>query len=85
MGKRLAVLAIVINECSDEVVQRVNELLHEFRNIIVGRMGIPYSKRAIFLISIMLDGEEDSISALSGKLGMIKEVTVKTAYANSKK
>lgn len=84
MDTKLAIIAIVVNDADEITIEKVNELLHQFREIIIGRMGIPYQKRGISLISVMLDGEEDRINSLSGKLGMIKSVSVKTAYANSK-
>lgn len=84
MDTKLAIIAIVVNDADELTIEKVNELLHQFREIIIGRMGIPYQKRGISLISVMLDGEEDRINSLSGKLGMIKSVSVKTAYANSK-
>ena len=85
MENKLAIIAIVINKCEEEIVNKVNSLLHEYRDIIVGRMGIPYKERQISLISVMVDGPEDKINSLSGKLGMISYVSVKTAYSNSKK
>ena len=85
MENKLAILAIVINKCEEEIINKVNSLLHEYRDIIVGRMGIPYKEREISLMSVMVDGPEDRINSLSGKLGMISYVSVKTAYANPKK
>ncbi|HBM76342.1 MAG TPA: CopG family transcriptional regulator, partial [Clostridiaceae bacterium] len=61
-----------------------NRYLSEYANIIVGRMGIPYRERNICVISIVVDGTTDEISALTGKLGSIKGVNVKTAFSNKK-
>lgn len=81
MEEKLGIIAIVIENNSDEVVERINSLLHEYRRLIVGRMGIPYPKRGLSLISLVVDGDENAINALSGKLGMIHEVTAKTTLA----
>lgn len=62
-------------------VERLNALLHENGHYIIGRMGIPYHKRGISLISVALDAPQDAISALAGKLGGLRGVSVKTAYS----
>jgi len=56
-------------------------VLHEYSSYIIGRMGIPYQKRSISIISVVMDAPSDVISALSGKLGMLPNVTAKTAYS----
>lgn len=77
--KRIAVAAIVIDD--PEAVGNVNSILHEYNEIIIGRMGIPYRERGISLISVALDASPDEISSLTGKLGHIKGVSVKTAVS----
>ena len=77
--KRIAVAAIVIDEQS--AVPEVNNILHEYSSIIVGRMGIPYRERGISLISVALDASPDEISALTGRLGKIHGVAVKAAVS----
>lgn len=79
MQKRLAVIGIIVE--NPDSVEFVNEILHEFRDYIIGRMGIPYRERNMSVISVVADGPNDVISSLSGKLGMIDGVTSKTAYA----
>jgi len=79
MDDRVAVIGIVVEKDGD--VNKINELLHEFREYVVGRMGLPYPKRGVSLISVVVDGPADKISALSGKLGMIDGVTAKAAYS----
>lgn len=79
MENRVAVISIIIKE--EEAAGAVNELLHEFRQYIVGRMGIPYRQRKVSIISVVLDAPGDAASALSGKLGMIKGVNAKTLTA----
>lgn len=76
---RVALLGIIIG--SDTAVEKVNQVLHEYREDIVGRMGLPYPKQAVSIISIVLDAPQARISALSGKLGMISNVTAKTVYS----
>lgn len=77
MDKRIGVVGIVVEKF--ENAQKVNEILHEFAHIIVGRMGIPYKERGISVISLIVDGTSDEISAMTGKLGKIDGVNVKSA------
>ena len=63
-------------------VERLNAVLHEYGEHIIGRMGIPYRKKGINIVSIALDAPQDTISALAGKLGNIEGLSVKTAYSN---
>ena len=64
-----------------DVVEKLNTLLHEYGEFIIGRMGIPYRKRKVNIISIALDAPQNTISALSGKIGKLPGVSVKTAYS----
>ena len=66
---------------SGEAVDQLNTILHAYGDSIIGRMGIPYRKRGISIISIALDAPQDTISALAGKIGNIPSVSVKTAYS----
>lgn len=75
---RVAVIGIVVGNRL-EAAKKVNETLSEFGGIIVGRMGLPYKERGISVISIIVDGTNDEIGALSGKLGSLKDVKVKVA------
>ena len=79
MDRRVSVISISIKD--EEAAVTVNELLHEFRNYIVGRMGIPYRQREVSIISVVLDAPGDVTSSLSGKLGMLKGVSAKTLTA----
>ena len=79
METRLAVMSIIVR--SKESVNAINELLHENGEYIIGRMGIPYKERNINLISVALDAPQDKISAISGKIGNLMNVEVKTAFA----
>lgn len=79
MESRVAVISIIIKK--EESVAFINELLHENRQYIVGRMGLPYRERGVSIISVVLDAPGDITSALSGKLGMQPGVTAKTVIA----
>ena len=79
MDSRVSVISIIIKY--EEAAGAVNELLHEFRQYIVGRMGIPYRQRQVSIISVVLDAPGDAVSSLSGKLGMIAGVSAKTLTA----
>lgn len=76
MENRVALIGIIVSEAT--AVESVNSLLHEYRDHIVGRMGLPIRERGISLISVALDGPQDIISALSGKLGALSGVSTKT-------
>jgi len=77
MEKRIAVVGIIIEDISKS--KEVNEVLHEFNSMIVGRIGIPYRDKGISVISIIVDGLVDDISAMTGKIGKFKGVSVKAA------
>lgn len=79
MEKRIAILGIIVE--NEESVEKVNELLHSYREFIVGRMGMPYRERGISVISIVMDATNDVVSALSGKLGMLDGVSAKAVYS----
>ena len=79
---RIALIGIIIEE--EKCITPTNQLLHEYRDYIVGRMGIPYREKEINIISIVLDAPENTISTLSGKLGMIEGISVKSMFAKTK-
>lgn len=80
METRVALIGIIV-ENSDSV-EPLNNLLHEYGSYIIGRMGIPYPTKGINIISVAIDAPQNVISALSGKLGRLNGVSVKTAYSN---
>jgi putative iron-only hydrogenase system regulator len=80
MEYRVAVMSIIVED--GNAVETLNSILHQHGEYIIGRMGIPYRKRGVNIISIALDAPQDSISALSGKIGALKGVSVKTAYSS---
>lgn len=79
METRVAVMSIIVE--NGESVEKINALLHENGEYIIGRMGIPYRKREISIISIALDAPQNTIAALAGKIGGLPGVQVKTAYS----
>ena len=81
METRIAIIGIIVE--NTDSVEKMNSVLHEYRDYIVGRMGIPYPKRHIQVISVIVDAPNDVISALSGKLGMLPDVTTKTIYSKA--
>lgn len=76
MDKRIGVVGIVIEDLS--CVAQVNAVLHEYGWLIIGRMGIPYRERGVNVISLIVDGVNDDISAMTGKLGRISGASVKS-------
>lgn len=76
---RVAVMSIIVENV--ESTEKLNQILHENGRYIIGRMGIPYRQRGINIISIALDAPQDTISAMSGKIGNLPGVSVKTAYS----
>ena len=80
METRVAVMSIIVEKM--DAVEPLNALLHENGRYIIGRMGIPYHKRGISIISIALDAPQDAIAALAGKIGNLKGISVKTAYSS---
>ena len=80
METRVAVMSIIVE--NNETVETLNALLHEYGQYIIGRMGIPYREKKVSIISVVLDAPQDTISALSGKIGKLSGVSVKTAYSS---
>lgn len=78
MEKRIGVIGLVIENRLD-TAPAVNEILTQYGEMIVGRMGIPYRERGLSVISLIVDGDTDRIGALTGRLGAVKGVRVKTA------
>ncbi len=79
MDSRVALIGIVVENFDS--VESLNGLLHEYSDYIIGRMGIPYKKRNVSVISVAIDAENDIISALSGKIGRLPGISSKTVYA----
>ena len=76
---RVALLGVIVED--PESAEALNALLHQYKDYIIGRMGIPYRERKVNIISIVLDAPADAISALSGKAGMLPGVSCKAVYS----
>lgn len=81
MESRVALIGIIVE--NRDSVARLNDLLHEYGDYIIGRMGIPHRDRHMNIISIVMDAPQEIISALSGKIGMLCGVNSKVIYPKS--
>ena len=79
MENRVAIISIIVE--NQESVAALNEILHNFGQYILGRMGIPYANRNLGIISVALDAPTDIISSITGKLGMLPGVSAKSLLA----
>lgn len=79
MDTRVAVMSMIVED--GRMVEKLNGILHEYGEYIIGRMGIPYRARGINIISIALDAPQDTISSMAGKIGNLPGVSVKTALS----
>lgn len=77
--KRVALLGVIVED--PESAEALNALLHQYKDYIIGRMGLPYRQRHINIISLVLDAPSDVISSLSGKVGMLPGVSCKALYS----
>jgi putative iron-only hydrogenase system regulator len=80
METRVAVMGIIVENMQS--VEKLNNILHEYGSYIIGRMGIPYRVKNINIVSIAIDAPQDIISAVSGKIGKLNGISVKTAYSS---
>ena len=80
METRVAVKSIIVE--NPDSVERLNGILHEYGEWIIGRMGLPYRKRKISIISVAMDAPQNTISSMAGKIGSLPGVSVKTAYSS---
>ncbi len=80
METRIALIGIIVEQ--PESINELNQVLHEYGKYIIGRMGVPYHKRGINIISIAIDAPQDAINSLAGKIGKLKGVAAKTTYSN---
>ena len=80
METRIAVMGIIVENVAS--VEALNSLLHDYRNYIIGRMGIPYKDKGISVVSIAIDAPQDVISTLAGRVGKLDGISVKTAYSS---
>lgn len=81
MDTRIGVVGIVVEDLNETV--KVNEILHEYAHLIIGRLGVPYKEKNLSVISVLVDGSSDDISGLTGKLGKIQGIKVKSALTKA--
>lgn len=81
METRIALIGIIVEE--PEAAARLNTVLHEYAEFIIGRMGIPHREKGVSIISVAVDAPGDTISSLAGKLGQIPGLAVKTIYSKA--
>lgn len=79
METRVAIIGIIVENL--DISAQINDILHQHAQYIIGRMGIPYHVRGISIISVVVEAPQNIISALSGKLGMLPDVSTKTIYS----
>ncbi len=80
MESRVAIIGIIVED--SESVEKMNDLLHQYGHFIIGRMGIPYREKNVNIISVAVDAPQNEISTLTGKIGRLPGISVKTAYSN---
>ncbi len=83
MDTRIALIGIIVDNIDS--TEKLNSILHEYGQYIIGRMGIPYREKNVSIISVVIDATNDITSSLSGKLGMIEGISVKTVYSKTGK
>lgn len=79
MDTRIALIGIIVHDIT--ATEKLNNILHDYSQYIIGRMGLPYKEKNLAIISVVIDASNDVISSLSGKLGMLDGITVKTMYS----
>ncbi len=79
MGTRVAIIGIIVE--NPDSTEEMNAVLHEYSQYIIGRMGIPYRRKNINIISIAVDAPSDIINAISGKIGKLEGISAKAAYS----
>lgn len=79
MDTRVAIIAIIVE--NTETVEKINGILHDYADHIIGRMGLPYRQKGLNIISVVVDAPQEVTSALSGRIGRLDGVSAKTAYA----
>jgi len=81
--RRIGIVAIIVED-PDSAYNQLNDVLHGYADIIIGRMGMPYRERNLSIIALIVDGNTDQVGAMTGKLGQIEHVTVKSAFAKNR-
>lgn len=79
MDTRIALIGIIVEQ--EVSVEQLNRLLHEYGEYVIGRMGIPYREKGVNIISVAVDAPQDTINALTGKIGRLDGISAKTVYS----
>ena len=80
METRVAIIGIIVENKNS--IETLNEILHEYGKYIIGRMGLPYPKKSVSIISVVVDANQDTINTLSGKIGKLEGISSKVVYSN---
>lgn len=82
-NRRIGVVAVIVHE-PEKAYDALNKILHDYSDIIIGRLGLPYRERNLSIISLIVDGSTDDVGAMTGRIGQLAGVTVKSAFAKNK-
>jgi putative iron-only hydrogenase system regulator len=82
-NRRIGVVAVIVHE-PEKAYDALNKILHDYSDIIIGRLGLPYRERHLSIISLIVDGSTDDVGAMTGRIGQLHGVTVKSAFAKNK-
>lgn len=80
MKKRIAVISAILDE-PEKIQFDFNKIVSNYKNIIRGRIGIPFHENCISVVSIIVVGTLDEINSLTGKLGSLNNCIVKTSIS----
>ena len=81
METRVAIISIIVENAEDSAIDALNSVLHDYAGYVIGRMGIPYRKKNINIISVAIDAPMDTINTLAGKLGRLPGISAKAVYS----
>ncbi len=81
-NRRIGVVAIIVHD-PEKAYDALNKILHDYSDIIIGRLGLPYRERNLSIISLIVDGSTDDVGAMTGRIGQLPGVTVKSAFAKN--
>ena len=82
MEARIAVISIIVEDTQS--VEKLNNILHEYGQYMIGRFGLPYRQRGVNIICVVMEAPQNAISAMSGKIGRLAGVNAKATYSNIK-
>jgi putative iron-only hydrogenase system regulator len=80
---RIAIIGVIVR--NKDSVEALNDILHQYSDCVIGRMGIPYRAKGLNIISVAVDAPNSVISALAGKIGRLPGVSAKAVYSTPEK